>query len=89
MTKFSSVLDMYAPLKKVLKQILKFRNKPRIDLGLQKSIFIENCFLYYMHKIKRCDFQTEAQIKYNQHRNLFSTLMKVSKRSYFSISKIT
>ena len=36
MTKFNSMLDLYAPLKKVFKQKLKFRSKPWITLGLQK-----------------------------------------------------
>ena len=33
LAKFIYVLDLYAPLKKIFKQKLKFRNKPWITLG--------------------------------------------------------
>ena len=35
LAKFNSILDLHAPLKKISKQKLKFRNKPWITLGLQ------------------------------------------------------
>ena len=42
LTKFNSILDLYAPLKKVYKQKLKFRNTTWIILGIQKSVSIKN-----------------------------------------------
>ena len=45
LTKFNSILNMYATLKKLSKQKLKFRNKPWITLGLQKLISIKNHLL--------------------------------------------
>ena len=45
LTKFNSNLDMYAPLKKILKQKLKCRNELWITLGLQKSLSIKNHLL--------------------------------------------
>ena len=54
---FNSILDLYASLKKISKQKLKFRNKPWITLGLQKSIFIKNQLLTKYIKlkhVKRC-----------------------------------
>ena len=36
LTKFNSILYLYAPLKMISKQEIKFRNKPWITLGLQK-----------------------------------------------------
>ena len=45
LTKFNSILDLYAPLKKISKQKLKFRNKSWITLGLQESISIKNHLL--------------------------------------------
>ena len=84
LAKFSSILDMYASLKEISKQKLKFRNKSWINLGLQKSVFIKNHLLTKYIKLKDVTLKTEAQIKYEQHRNLLSTLMKESKRSYFT-----
>ena len=83
LTKFNSILDMYAPLKKIFKQKLNFRNKQWITLGIQKSILIKNNLLTKYIKLKMITLKNEAQIKYNQYRNLLSTLMKESKRSYF------
>ena len=39
------LLDTYAPLKKVKKYKLKFKSKPWIMLGLQKSISVKNKLL--------------------------------------------
>ena len=75
---------MYAPLKKISKQKLKFRNKPWITLGLKKSISIKNHLLTKYIKLKDVTLKNEAQIKYKQYRNLLSTLMKESKKSYFT-----
>ena len=36
LTKLNLILDLHAPLKKISKQKLKFRNKNWITLGLQK-----------------------------------------------------
>ena len=84
MSKLNSILDLHAPLKKISKQKLKFRNKPWITLGLQKSISIKNHLLTKYIKLKDVTLKNEAQIKYKQYRNLLSTLMKESKKSYFT-----
>ena len=84
LAKFNSILDLYAPLKKISKQKLKFRNKPWITLGLKKSISIKNHLLTKYIKLKDVTLKNEAQIKYKQYRNLLSTLMKESKKSYFT-----
>ena len=76
LAKHNSILDLYAPLKKISKQKLKFRNKPWITLGLKKSISIKNHLLTKYIKLKDVTLKNEAQIKYKQYRNLLSTLMK-------------
>ena len=43
--KINMLLDTYAPLKRVKKYKLKFKSKPWITLGLQKSIFVKNKLL--------------------------------------------
>ena len=80
---FNSILDVYAPLKKVSIQKLKFRNKPWIALDLQKSISIKNHLLTKYIKLKDVTLKTEAQIRCKQYRNLLSTLMKKRKKFYF------
>ena len=39
------LLDTYAPLKRVKKYKLKFKSKPWITLGLQKSMSVKNKLL--------------------------------------------
>ena len=75
---------MYAPFKKISKQKLKFRNKSWITLGLEKYISIKNHLLTKYIKLKDVTLKNEAQVKYKQYRNLLSTLMKESKKSYFT-----
>ena len=43
--KINMLLDTYAPLKRVKKYKLKFKSKPWITIGLQKSIFVKNKLL--------------------------------------------
>ena len=62
LTKFNSILDMYAPVKKISKQKLKFRNKPWIALGLKKSISIKDHLLTKYMKLKVVILKTEAQL---------------------------
>ena len=45
LNKINSLLSNYVPLKKINKYKLKFRSKPCIATGLQKSISIKNKFL--------------------------------------------
>ena len=87
---FNSILDLYTLLKKISKQKIKFRKKRWITLGLQKSISIKNHLLTKCIKLKDVTLKKEAQIKYKQYRNLFSTLMKESKKFLSqTISKTT
>ena len=45
--KINMLLDTYAPLKRINKYKLKFKSKPWITLGLQKSISVKNKFVTY------------------------------------------
>ena len=45
------LLDTYAPLKRINKYKLKFKSKPWITLGLQKSIYVKNeLFVNFINK---------------------------------------
>ena len=43
--KINMLLDTYAPFKRVKKHKLKFKSKPWITLGLQKSISVKKNYL--------------------------------------------
>ena len=43
--KINMLLDTYAPLKRINKYKIKFKSKPWITLGLQKSISVKNKLL--------------------------------------------
>ena len=48
--KINMFLDTYVPLKRITKYKLKFKSKPRIILGLQKPLSVENELLKgYLH----------------------------------------
>ena len=78
-----AISDYHAPLRKVTKKKLRFRSKPCITLGLQKSISIKNSLFAKFIKSNDINQTNEMHIKYKQYRNLISTLLKRSKRSYF------
>ena len=77
------LLDTYAPLKRINKYKLKFKSKPWITLGLQKSISAKNkLFLNFINK-RDPILKEEFYTNYKKYRNLLSTLMKRSKQAYF------
>ena len=76
-------LDTYAPLKRVKKNKLKFKSKPWITLGLQKSISVKNKSLKNFINKKDPVLKEEFHTNYKKYRNLLSTLMKKSKQAYY------
>ena len=77
------LLDTYSALKRVNKYKMKFKSKPWITLGLQKSISMKNKllknFINKMDPILNKEFHTN----YKKYRNLLSTLMTKSKQAYY------
>ena len=82
--KFNLILDKYLPLKKLIKQKLKFKTKPWITHGLQRSVSIKNKLLTKFIKLKEPMLKYEAHTKYKLYRNMLATLLKRSKHTYFS-----
>ena len=82
--KINAILDNHAPLRKFTKKKLRFRSKPWITLGLQKSISIKNCLFAKFIKSNDINQKNEMHIKYKQYRNLISTLLEKNKRLYFT-----
>ena len=77
------LLDIYAPLKRINKYKLKFKSKPWITLGLQKSISVKNKLLTNFINKKDPILKEEFHTNYKKYRNLLSTLMKKSKQAYY------
>ena len=82
--KFNLILDKYLPLKKLTKQKLKFKTKPWITPGLQKSISVKNKLLTKFIKLKEPTLKNEAHTKYKLYRNMLATPWKRTKHTYFS-----
>ena len=58
--------------------MLKFKYKPWITLGLQKSILLSNLFNKKDPILKK-----EFHTNYKKHINLLSTLMENTKQAYY------
>ena len=74
--KINMLLDTYAPLKKINKYKLKFKSKPWITLGLQKSIFVKNKLLTNFINKKDPLLKQEFHTNYKKYRNLLFALVK-------------
>ena len=81
--KMNMLLDTYALLKKINKYKLKFKSKPWITLGLQKSISVKNKLLRNFINKKDPILKEQFHINYKKYRNLLSNLMKKSKHVYY------
>ena len=62
---------------------MKFKSKPWISLGLQKSIFVKNKLLKNFITKKDPILKEEFHTNQKKYRNLLSTLMKKSKQAYY------
>ena len=81
--KINMLLDTYASLKKINKYKLKFKSKPWITAGLQKSISVKNKLLTNFINKKDPILKEEFHTNYKKYRNLLSTLMNKSKQDYY------
>ena len=77
------LLDTYVPLKRINRYKMKFKSKPWITLGLQKSISVKNKLLKNFINKKDPILKEEFHTNYKKYRNLLSTLMKKSKQAYY------
>ena len=62
---------------------MKFKSKPWITLGLQKSISVKNKLLTNFINKKDPILKEECHTNYKKYGNLLSTLMKKSKQPYY------
>ena len=77
--------DTYAPLTRVNKYKMKFKSKPWITLGLQKSISVKKKLLKNFINKKDPILKEEFHTNYIKYRNLLSTLVQKSKQAYYDI----
>ena len=70
------LIDTYGPLKRINKYKLKFKSKPCITLGLQKSIPVKNELITNSINKKVPILKEEFHTIYKNYRNLLTTLMK-------------
>ena len=70
--KINMLLDTYAPLKRINKYKLKFKSKPWITLGLQKSISVKNKLLTNFINKKDPILKEEFHANYKKYRDLLS-----------------
>ena len=82
--KMDLLLHTYSPYKKISKYKMKFKNKPWLSKGLQKSIQIKNVIFKRYIKAKDELSKFNFHEKYKKYRNLLSTLMKKSKENYYN-----
>ena len=71
-------------LKKLTKLKLKFKTKPWITPGFQKSSSIKHKLLTKFIKLKEPTLKNEAHTKYKLYRNMLAKLLKRSKHTYLS-----
>ena len=67
--KINMLLDTYEPLKRINEYKLKFKSKPWITLGLQKSISVKNKLLTNFINKKDPVLKKEFHTKYKKYRN--------------------
>ena len=80
----SSLLHKYSPVKKISRYRLKFKTKPWITLGIQKSISLKNKLLKRFINKKDPQIKAEFHEKHKKYRNLLSTLFKESEQIYYT-----
>ena len=77
------MVDNFSPYKNTNKYKLKVKSKPWITLGLQKSVSVKNKLLSDFIKKKDPTIKAKLHLKYKNHRNLISTLLKRNKQNYY------
>ena len=80
LNKINSLLDTYAPFKKISKKKLKYQSKPWINDNIIKKITTKNKFLKKLTSLKDPELKSHAQKKYKVHKNELNNLIKSQKK---------
>ena len=81
--KINTLLDTYAPLKRIFKWKLKFKSKPWITLGLQKSISVKNELLTNFINKKAPILKAESPLTTRITEIYYPLSWKKSKQAYY------
>ena len=82
--KINILLDVYAPLRRIDRYKLRFKSKPWITLGLQKSTSVKNKSLIKFINTKHPILKEETHIEYKNYKKMLCTLMKKSKQAHYN-----
>ena len=82
--KINILLDAYAPLRRIDRYKLRFKSKPWITLGLQKSTSVKNKSLIKFINTKHPILKEETHIEYKNYKKMLCTLMKKSKQAHYN-----
>ena len=77
------MISDHAPLRKTIKQELKFQSKPSINSGLQKSTVIKNKLFGKFIKSTNSIIKEKLHNDYKKYRNMILTLIKQNKKDYY------
>ena len=83
-TVITSLLDEYAPSRRLTKKQLKSNLKPWITIGIKKSIQIRDKLLNQFIKCKNNILKLELHHQYKLYRNSIVKLIRTSKQNYFT-----
>ena len=77
------MISDHAPLRKTIKQELKFQSKPSINSGLQKPTVIKNKLFGKFIKSANSIIKEKLHNDYKKYRNMILTLIKQNKKDYY------
>ena len=80
----NGLLGKYAPFKKVSKNRLKFKRKPRITAAIPKTILVKSSLFKKYIKLKEPVKKIETYDEYKHYRNLLSTVIKKIKKNLYN-----
>lgn len=80
----NSLLDTYAPTKKLTKKQIKSNLKPWITSGIKKSIIARDKLLRQFIKSKDNTLKSNLHTQYKIYRNSIVNLIRKSKQNYFT-----
>ena len=82
--KINTVIEKHMPLKKLSHRELKWKNKPWITIGIQKSMKRRDKLYKKFIKAKNEVIKNDYFVKYKHLRNKIVTLCRISKKLHYS-----
>ena len=80
----NSIIDKYAPLKKITNKEYKLRSKPWITKGILKAIKIRDNIFHRLSKEKNKSKKDNLSIKLKYYKNKIKQLLRTTKSDYYN-----